>query len=132
MYRSKATAYALLAASEIANQAKGVPGPAVMAGEIAKTYELPTAYAAKIMSQLVKAQILRSDRGPLGGFSLRRPSNKITLLEIFEAAQGPIGDGEMPDIPGPLRRTVVGVLSQFTARIKKMMDNVTLADLMKK
>ena len=39
------------------------------------------------MSQLAKANILRSDRGPMGGFALARPANKITLLEIFEAVK---------------------------------------------
>ena len=45
-------------------------------------------YLGKTMSQLVKAGILRSQRGPQGGTSLARDPKNITLLDIVEACQG--------------------------------------------
>ena len=91
MFRSKALSYAVLSAAEVANQSDGKPGSGLQAAKVAQTYELPTAYAAKVMSHLAKAQVLRSDRGPRGGFQLARAANKITLLEIYEAVHGPLG-----------------------------------------
>lgn len=45
-------------------------------------------YMAKITRQLVKANILRSQRGAAGGVNLARDPEKITLLSIMEASQG--------------------------------------------
>lgn len=132
MFRSKATAYAILTASEVALQSDGASGPSVMAAHIAREYALPTAYAAKVMGELAKARVLRSDRGPKGGFRLARPANKITLLEIFEAAQGKILDVDMLSLPAPLRRTVNAVFGKITEQTRKTLRSVTLADLGKK
>ena len=132
MFRSKATAYAILTASEVALQSDGASGPGVMAAHIARKYELPTTYAAKVMGELAKARVLRSNRGPQGGFRLARPANKITLLEIFEAAQGKILDADMLKLPAPLRRAVNAVLGKITELTRKTLRSVTLADLNKK
>src|SRR5262249_3605320 len=44
----------------------------------------------KALLPLVKAGILLSLRGPNGGYRLCRPAREITLLEVFEAVDGPI------------------------------------------
>src|SRR5262245_44790647 len=51
--------------------------------------ESPT-YTAKLARHLVKAGILRADRGSQGGIYLVRPAQTITLLEIVRACQGEI------------------------------------------
>ena len=61
---SKASTYAILSVIEIARRQNGNNGNGTMrAGEIAEHFELPAAYAAKVMTQLVRAEILSSDRG---------------------------------------------------------------------
>ncbi len=60
-----------------------------MSQAIAKQYNIPIEYLLKIMQQLVMANVLRSKRGPRGGFSLARSPEKITMLEVLEAVQGP-------------------------------------------
>jgi Rrf2 family protein len=47
-------------------------------------------HVAKIMQRLVKDGFLTSNRGPSGGFALRREPAKITLLEIYESIEGKI------------------------------------------
>ena len=47
-------------------------------------------YLFKVLEKLIKANILRSKRGPGGGFSLTRPAKDITILEIIEAVDGPM------------------------------------------
>jgi len=85
---SRSTQYGLIAASYVAqNHKSGL----IKAERVSKTYKLSLAYLRKIMQQLVKARILASKRGPGGGFSLARPANKISLLELIEAVEGPVG-----------------------------------------
>ena len=81
------TAYGLLAVGYIArNQDKGL----IVSQAIAKQYNIPLEFLLKIMQQLVTANVLRSKRGPRGGFSLARSPNKITMLEVLEAVEGPL------------------------------------------
>ena len=57
--------------------------------DIAKTLKVSEHHLAKIGQRLVKAELVESHRGPAGGFKLSRSPNKITLLDIFEAIEGP-------------------------------------------
>jgi Rrf2 family protein len=58
-------------------------------------------YLLKILQQLVRANVLRSKRGPRGGFSLAKPTNKITMLEVIEAVDGPLtGELNLSDQAG--------------------------------
>ena len=79
--------YGLIAAGFMAEQGGG---GWVKASVISPKYGIPLEYLVKILQQMVKAAILRSKRGPTGGFNLARPAKEITLLEIIEAAGGPI------------------------------------------
>ena len=84
---SRSTGYALLAAGYIAkHQGKKT----VLSQDISKQYDISLEYLLKILQQLVRANVLRSKRGPRGGFSLARPTKKITMLEIIEAVEGPM------------------------------------------
>jgi Rrf2 family protein len=84
---SRSTGYALVAVGFIAmNYKEG----AVLAARISKEYGIPLEYLLKILQQLVRANVLRSKRGPRGGFFLARPAESITLLEIIEAVDGPL------------------------------------------
>ncbi len=128
MFQSKANAYALLALIEVA-QSETKTG--VQAHQIAARYELPTAYAAKVMSQLAKAGVLRSDRGPRGGFTLARPPKDITLLNILEALNGPMVNDEIlpPNAPKNLRRNADQIFGKIVTETRKMLEKTTLETL---
>lgn len=53
-------------------------------------------HVAKVMQRLVKDGYLHSHRGPTGGFSLRKPANEISLLNIYEAIEGKVSVTECP------------------------------------
>ena len=88
---SRSTGYALLAAGYIA---KNQGDSAVLALDISNQYDIPLEYLLKILQQLVRANVLRSKRGPRGGFWLAKPTSKITMLEIIEAVDGELS-GEL-------------------------------------
>ena len=84
---SRSTGYGLLAAGYIAKSEKqGI----ILSQTISKEYNIPLEYLLKILQQLVRANILRSKRGPRGGFVLSKPASKISMLEIIEAVDGPL------------------------------------------
>ncbi len=85
---SRSTGYALLAVGYIAQnqQKEGI----ILSQSISKRYNIPLEYLLKILQQLVRANVLRSKRGPRGGFTLARPVKKITMLQIIEAVEGPM------------------------------------------
>lgn len=56
--------------------------------QIAEEVGASPSYMAKITRMLVKANILRSHRGALGGVSFSRKPQDITLLNVVEACQG--------------------------------------------
>ena len=84
---SRSTGYALLAAGYIA---KHKEKKIILSQAVSKEYDIPLEYLLKILQQMVKANVLRSKRGPRGGFSLAKPAKKITMLEIIEAVEGPL------------------------------------------
>lgn len=84
---SRSTGYALVAVGYIAQNYKD---GAVLAARISKEYNIPLEYLLKILQQLVRANVLRSKRGPRGGFFLSRTADNITLLEVIEAVDGPL------------------------------------------
>lgn len=87
MKLNRSTGYALLAVGYIAkNQEKKL----VLSHDIAKEYDIPLEYLLKILKDMAKVNVLRSKRGPRGGFCLAKAPSKISLLEIIEAVEGPI------------------------------------------
>ena len=84
---SRSTGYALLAVGYIA---KHSDQKFISSQSIAKEYDIPLGYLLNILKQLVWANVLRSRRGLRGGFSLAKPTKKITMLQIIEAVEGPM------------------------------------------
>ncbi len=64
--------------------------PAVMTSikELAHTLKIPYHFLGKILQDLSRKGLLHSQKGPSGGFSLKRPPEQITLLQIVEAVDG--------------------------------------------
>ena len=55
--------------------------------EIAKTVDARVPFVAKILQCLVHARVLKSMRGPSGGFSLAREPSAISLLDVLLVSQ---------------------------------------------
>ncbi|MHC4571828.1 MAG: RrF2 family transcriptional regulator [Planctomycetota bacterium] len=83
----RSTGYGLLAVACIAqNKDQGL----ILSRDVSKKYNIPLEYLHNIMKQLAKAGILRSKRGPHGGYSMGKPTTKITMLDVVEAVEGPV------------------------------------------
>jgi Rrf2 family protein len=87
MRLGRAAAYAVFATAHLAEHQNGSP---IQGRDIADACGIPSGHLLKILQQLVRAQILSSERGPAGGFVLRKAPGEISLLDIVEAIDGPI------------------------------------------
>jgi Rrf2 family iron-sulfur cluster assembly transcriptional regulator len=85
MIYSRSAEYAIRAFVHLAQ----IPeGRYEMVKNIAEQEEIPAHFLAKILQQLARKGLLRSSKGPTGGFCLRVPASQITLLDIVEALDG--------------------------------------------
>ncbi len=127
---SRSTGYGLVGASYIAQHYKD---GAVLAARVSKEYDIPLEYLLKILQQLVRANILRSKRGPRGGFSLARPAGEITMLEIIEAIDGPMM-GHLPlaeqTSNAPFSLKMEDVCRKATQEAKAVYQKATLSTML--
>lgn len=127
---SRSTGYALIAVGYIA---QNYQDGAVLAARVSKEYSIPLEYLLKILQQLVRANVLRSKRGPRGGFFLARPAEGITMLEIIEAVDGPMYDHlqlaeQTCDAPFSLK--MEKVCKEATKQVKALYSAAILGDLL--
>jgi Rrf2 family transcriptional regulator, cysteine metabolism repressor len=82
--------YAVSALVELYRQ--GGPDPVPIA-ELARRREIPVQFLEHLFATLRRAGILRSQRGVKGGYSFARPPAEVTVLELVELLDGPLGTG---------------------------------------
>jgi Rrf2 family protein len=120
--------YALRAAIELA-AADGH----VTAEQLAQAQNIPGKFLETILTQLRRTGLVRSQRGPDGGFWLARPADEISLADIIRAIDGQLLGvrGERPEnvtYPGaaePLQRVWIAL----RANERAILETVTLGDI---
>lgn len=53
-------------------------------------------HLSKVLQRLSKAGLIEGIRGPAGGYRLLQSSNSVTLLDVYEAIEGPTEGGPCP------------------------------------
>ena len=82
--------YALSALVELHHH--GDRGPVPIA-ELARRRDIPVQFLEQLFATLRRAGVLRSQRGVKGGYSFARPAADISVLELVELLDGPVGAG---------------------------------------
>ena len=82
--------YALRALTELARAGSAAPVPI---GELARRRDIPVQFLEHLFATLRRAGVLRSQRGVKGGYSFARQPGEVTVLEIVELLDGPVGAG---------------------------------------
>ena len=91
---SKKADYALLALQYMATVQYGIEAnPRVVnTKEIAEEHNIPVELLAKVLQTLARHQLVESHHnGPKGGYALGRDPKDITLAQVLEAIEGPLG-----------------------------------------
>jgi Rrf2 family protein len=88
MFRlSKKADYGLIALKHLAQHTD----VSVSAREIAREYRIPAELLAKIMQRLARKGLVVSQQGTHGGYVLGRDPSRISIVDVIEALDGPIG-----------------------------------------
>ena len=106
--------YALKALTELARS--GDTGP-VPIGELARRRDIPVQFLEQLFATLRRAGVLKSQRGVKGGYSFGRPPAEITVLEVVELLDGPLG----PDAQG--------IFADAAAAARSILAGTTIADV---
>jgi len=80
--------YAICGVFDIAYNGRGRP---VQVRTIGERQSIPVRYLEQIFQRLRRSDLVKAKRGPGGGYQLARASSEISLREIVEAVEGPIG-----------------------------------------
>lgn len=100
---------------------------------VASAQGIPLKFLENILIELRHAGLVRSQRGPEGGYWLARPAGEIKLGDVIRAVEGPLASirGEPPeevDYAGPSEH-LQQVWIAVRGSLRSVLDQVTLADV---
>ncbi len=124
---SAKTQYALVSLIELA--AIHGQGGVLQVGEIAQRQSIPDRYLEQMLTTLRRSHILRSLRGPKGGYQLARPPAQVKLAEVVACLEGE------PAPPSSARQSPeFQVLAQLEGQLlearQQLLTHTTLQDLL--
>jgi DNA-binding IscR family transcriptional regulator len=109
--------YALKALTELARQGGDAPVPI---GELARRRDIPVQFLEQLFAVLRRAGVLRSQRGVKGGYSFAKDPTEITVLEIVELLDGPLGGG------------AEGIFEEAAAAARGVLGRTTVTDVVER
>ncbi len=109
--------YAVAALAELGRTAGSAPVPI---GELARRRDVPVQFLEQLFAVLRRAGILRSQRGVKGGYLFGRPPSEITVLEVVELLDGPLG------------RDAQGIFAEAAAAARQVLEQTTIADVVER
>jgi Rrf2 family protein len=122
--------YAVRAAIELAANPDGAP---VRAEQVATAQGIPLNFLENILGELRHAGIVRSQRGPEGGFRLAKPADQVTIADVIRAVEGPLAtvrggppeESEYGGAAGELPRVWIAVRKS----LRDVVEHVTVGDV---
>ena len=106
---------------------------AVKAETIAAAQHIPPKVLEGVLTELRRADMVTSRRGPDGGYRLARPADEIHIADVIRALEGPLASvrGQRPEdvrYPG-LAEPLQQVWIALRVNIRAVLENVSLADI---
>jgi Rrf2 family cysteine metabolism transcriptional repressor len=109
--------YAVLALAELGRSAGSGPVPI---GELARKRDVPVQFLEQLFAALRRAGVISSQRGVKGGYRFAREPSTVTVLEIVELLDGPLG------------RDSEGVFADAAEAARKVLAQTTIADVIER
>jgi Rrf2 family transcriptional regulator, iron-sulfur cluster assembly transcription factor len=116
--------FALMAVLDVALHARGRP---VSSKELAARHDLPPRRLETLLQALVRAGILKSIRGPAGGYELARERRRLCVGEVVRVALRAEEDEDRA--PALLVAVLEPLIAQSEEAALARLDDITLEDL---
>lgn len=132
MQLTRSVSYAVGVLLRLAQQKDS--GGAMTAAQITKGCRFPPRFLYRVLRRLVDAKLIRGVSGPGGGYSLARPAQKITLLDIVRAVDGVQPPAKLPPVTGKQRAAMqkINALSRRGhEQFCRQLARISLAKLMR-
>lgn len=124
--------YAVRAALELAAAVDG--GGPMKAEAISRAQEIPAKFLESILLDLRRADLVRSQRGAVGGYWLAKPADAVSIADVIRAVDGPLAyvRGERPENVeyGGAARHLAGIWVALRASLRTVLEETTLADVL--
>lgn len=122
--------YAVRAVVELASSSQDSPRKV---DEVAQAQGIPVSFLENILTQLRSAGIVRSQRGPEGGYWLAKPAAEVNLAQIIRAVEGPLVGvrGQRPEEIEYVgsAESLQQVWVALRANLRKVLEHVTVAEV---
>jgi Rrf2 family protein len=122
--------YAVRAIVELAGSSQQSPRKV---DDVAKAQSIPVSFLENILTQLRSSGIVRSQRGPEGGYWLAQPADQLNLANVIRAVEGPLVGvrGQRPEeieYAGSAE-SLQQVWIALRASLRRVLEHVTVADV---
>jgi Rrf2 family protein len=122
--------YAVRAIVELAGSSQAAPRKV---DDLAKAQSIPVSFLENILTQLRSSGIVRSQRGPEGGYWLAQPADELNLANVIRAVEGPLVGvrGQRPEEIEYVgsAESLQQVWIALRANLRKVLEHVTIADV---
>jgi Rrf2 family protein len=109
--------YAVVAMAELARSAEDRPVPIAT---VAERRGMPVQFLEQLFSTLRRSGLLESYRGMRGGYTLARPADQITVLEVVQALDGRVGEEG---------KEAGGIWAEGVDSLRGVFSQTTIADI---
>jgi Rrf2 family transcriptional regulator, cysteine metabolism repressor len=109
--------YAVLALAELARNDPAEPVPIA---ELARRRDVPVQFLEQLFAVLRRAGIISSQRGVKGGYRFARTPASVTVLEIVELLDGPLG------------RNAQGIFADAANAARRVLAETTISDVLER
>jgi Rrf2 family protein len=122
--------YAVRAVVELADSSQQEPRKV---DSVAQAQGIPVSFLENILTQLRSAGVVRSQRGPEGGYWLARPAKEVNLAHVIRAVEGPLVGvrGQRPEEVEYMgsAESLKQVWVAVRANLRNVLEHVTVADV---
>ena len=109
--------YAIKALAELGRVGGDAPVPL---GELARRRDIPVQFLEQLFAVLRRAGLLKSQRGVKGGYTFGRDPASITVLEVVELLDGPVGGG------------AEGIFADAAGAARTVLQTTSIADVIER
>jgi Rrf2 family transcriptional regulator, cysteine metabolism repressor len=109
--------YAVLALAELGRSSGPAPVPI---GELARRRDVPVQFLEQLFATLRRGGIISSQRGVKGGYRFAREPATVSVLEVVELLDGPLG------------RDAEGAFADAAQAARKVLEETTIADVIER